>query len=75
LADTIRIQFRDRAIAIMETTSVLSTNLEKTFRRDINNVMALRAILLPTEGLDKCTHDARRLDWPDPSYYQRMSAF
>ena len=74
LANAIRAQFHDRPFAIMETAFVLSNALEKVFRRELGNALALRAILLPRQRLGQRIHDTRRLDWSDPSRNEGVTA-
>ena len=67
-------QFHDRSFAIMETAFVLSSSLEKVFRHEPGNALALRAILLSRQRLDKRIHDSGRLDGPDSSRNQGVTA-
>ena len=58
----------------METAFVLSNALEKAFRRELGNALALRAILLFWQWLGQRIHDARRLDRSDPRRDKRVTA-
>src|SRR5260370_38275078 len=73
LANTIRFQFHDRPRAIVETPFVLSSTLEKAFRCKARNVVALRAVLLSRQRLDKWIYDARRLNRSDPGCHQTVT--
>src|SRR5207249_11165875 len=66
LADTIRFQFHDRSVTVMETAHLLRDWLEETVWRELGNALAVRAILLSRQPLGKRIHDARRLDRSDP---------
>jgi hypothetical protein len=74
LANAIRGQFNDRPFAIMETAFVLSSALEKVFRHEPGNALALRAILLSRQWLDKRIHDSERLDGSNSSGHKGVTA-
>src|SRR4029077_1664876 len=70
LADTLLYERDDRSVAVLETTHLSGNSVEEIVWCEAANGLALRAIFLSRQGLDKRIHDPGKLDRSDSSRHQ-----